>query len=75
MDNYVHLHECSPFWIGIFIYFIRLLFDIDLRIVIEKVLNHVYAIGKSNIMLTWEYIVVLNIKGKHNFKHFTIYTL
>jgi len=42
--------------------------DIDLRIVIEKVLNHVYAIGKSNIMLTWEYIVVLNIKGKHNLK-------
>ena len=27
-------------------------------------------IGKSNIMLTWKYIGVLNIKGKHNFKHF-----
>ena len=29
-----------------------------------------YVIGKSNIMLTWKYIGVLNIKGKHNFKHF-----
>ena len=28
-----------------------------------------YVIGKSNMMLTWKYIIVLNIKGKHNFKH------
>ena len=28
-----------------------------------------YVIGKSNIMQTWKYICVLNIKGKHNFKH------
>ena len=27
-----------------------------------------YIIGKSNIMLTWKYIGVLDIKGKHNFK-------
>jgi len=25
-------------------------------------------------MLTWTYIGVLDIKGKHNFKHFTLYT-
>ena len=30
--------------------------------------------GKSNIMLTWKYIGVLNIKGKHNFKPFLLYT-
>ena len=29
-----------------------------------------YVIGMSNIMLTWKYIGGLNIKGKHNFKHF-----
>jgi len=27
----------------------------------------VYVIGKFNIMQTWKYIIVLNIKGKHNF--------
>ena len=31
-----------------------------------------YVIGKSNIMLTWTYSIVLDIKGKHNFKHFTV---
>jgi len=67
LDRYFHLFKKRKL--------ACLLFDIDLRIVIEKVLNHVYAIGKSNIMLTWEYIVVLNIKGKHNLKQFTIYTL
>ena len=30
-----------------------------------------YVIGKSNIMLTLEYIIYLEIKGKHNFK--TVY--
>ena len=32
----------------------------------------IYVIGKSNIMLTWQYIIVLNfnIKGMHNFKYF-----
>jgi len=29
-----------------------------------------YVIGKSNIRLTLKYIRVLNIKGKHNFKHY-----
>ena len=29
-----------------------------------------YVIGKSNIMLAWKYIGVLDIKGKHNFKQF-----
>ena len=27
-----------------------------------------YVIGKSNIMQTWNYIIVLDIKGKQNFK-------
>jgi len=27
-----------------------------------------HVIRKSNIMLTWKYIIVLNIIGKHNFK-------
>jgi len=27
-----------------------------------------YATEKSNIMLTWKHIIVLDIKGKHNFK-------
>jgi len=29
-----------------------------------------YVIGMSNIMLTWNYVNFLNIKGKHNFKQF-----
>jgi len=43
-----------------------------MRILIDKGLKHFYnyVIGKSNIMLTWKYIIVLNIKGKHNFKQF-----
>jgi len=43
-----------------------------MRILIDKGLNNFYnyVIGKSYIMLTWKYIIVLNIKGKHNFKQF-----
>ena len=43
-----------------------------MRILIDKGLKKIYnyVIGKSNIMLTWKYIIVLNIKGKHNFKQF-----
>ena len=43
-----------------------------MRILIDKGLKkfYNYVIGKSNIMLTWKYIIVLNIKGKHNFKQF-----
>ena len=29
-----------------------------------------YVIGKSNIIQTRRYIIVINSKGKHNFKHF-----
>jgi len=40
-----------------------------MRILIDKSLKHFYnVIGKSNIMQTWTYINVLDIKGKHNFK-------
>jgi len=28
----------------------------------------VYVIGKSNIMLTWTYIIEIDIEGTHNFK-------
>ena len=31
---------------------------------------YLYVIGKSYIMLTWTYTIILNIKGKQNFKHF-----
>ena len=43
-----------------------------MRILIDKGLKHFYnyVIGQSNIILTWKYIIVLNIKGKHNFKQF-----
>jgi len=30
----------------------------------------IYVIGKSNNLLIWKYIGVLNITGIHNFKHF-----
>ena len=33
-----------------------------------------YVTGKSNIVSTWKYIIVLHIKGKNNFKHFLLYT-
>ena len=32
-----------------------------MRILIEKSLMHFYIIGKSNIMQTWKYIIVLDI--------------
>jgi len=37
------------------------LFDVDMRIPIDKALKHVYVIGKSNIVLPWIYIIVLDI--------------
>jgi len=33
-----------------------------------------YVKGKSNILCKQKYIIVLDIKGNHNFKLFTIYT-
>ena len=44
-DNSVHVHEYSPFWVGIFIKQMKkklagLLFDMN--ILIEKALKHVY---------------------------------
>ena len=30
-----------------------------------------FGIGESNVMFTWSYIIVLDIKGKHNFKLYT----
>ena len=48
-DNPVHLHECSPFWVGISIIFKKktapcLLFDVDMRILIGKALNQFYMV-------------------------------
>ena len=34
-----------------------------------------YVIGKSYVLFTWTYAIVLGIKGKHNFKLLTIHTL
>ena len=50
------------------------LFDVDMRIMIDKTLTHSYnyIIGKSKIILTSTYIIVLDIYGKHDLKHFTI---
>jgi len=62
----LHLHECSPFWVGIFITFNKENYCVDMRILIDKAF--LYVIGKSYIMETWKN-GVFNIKGKHNFKH------
>ena len=44
----VQLHECSPFWIGIFIFKKKalpcLLFDVDMHILIDKALKHFYML-------------------------------
>jgi len=41
-NNSVHVHECSTFWVGIFIILKKklpcLLFDVDMRILIGKIL-------------------------------------
>jgi len=47
-DNSVHLYEWSPFWVGIFIIVCKenfgLLFDVDMRILIDKALKHLYML-------------------------------
>jgi len=47
-DNSVHLHECSPFWVGIYITYnkenYRLLFYVDMCILIDKALKHFYML-------------------------------
>ena len=42
-----------------------------MHILIDKacIETFLYVIGKSYIAWTWNYIIVLNIKGKQNFKH------
>ena len=52
-DNSVHLHECSPFWVGIFITFNKenytcLLFYVGMCLLMNKAF--LYVIGRSNIM-------------------------
>ena len=32
-----------------------------------------YGIGKSNIMLTWTYIIVIEIEGKQNFSIYPLW--
>ena len=42
-----------------------------MRILIDKTTEtFLYVIGKSNSVSTWTYIIVLDIKGKQNFKTF-----
>ena len=45
-DNSVHLHECSPFWVGNFIIFKKttILFDVEMHIMIGKALTHLYVL-------------------------------
>jgi len=49
-DNSVHLYECSPFWVGIFItcnkedYHVYLLFYVDMHILIDKALKYFYML-------------------------------
>jgi len=54
-DNSVHVHECSPFWVGIFITFNKenchvYCFYVDMRILIDKALKHFYMLLESIIL-------------------------
>jgi len=55
-DNSVHLHECSPFWVGIFITlkkenYLIYCFYVNMHILIDKNTEaFLYVIGKSTIM-------------------------
>jgi len=68
MDNSVHSHECSPFWVGIFIIYSKktllcLLFDVNICKLLGKAPKQAFlhVIGKSNILIRWTYILVLDI--------------
>ena len=61
-DNSVHLHECSPFWVGIFVIVQKktTMFTVLCRHVHSGWKNtkaFTYVIAKSNIMKTWTYII------------------
>ena len=47
-DNSVHLYECSPFSVGIFVFLKKknlcFLFDVDMRILIGESLKHFYML-------------------------------
>jgi len=51
-DNSVHLHECSPFWVGIFIIIVKktTMFDIDMYILIGKALKHFHIVYEIPIL-------------------------
>ena len=71
----VHLHKCSPLWVAIFIILIKktIMLTVWCRHAHsnwQRTETFLYIIGKSNIMLTWTYLLVIGIKGKHNFKLF-----
>ena len=74
-DNSVHLHECSPFWVGIFIILKKktIMFTVSCRHAHydwQSTQVYLFVNEKANVMLTWTYIIVLYILGKHNFKPF-----
>ena len=66
-DNSEHLHVCSPFLIGNFINFVKktTMFTEWCRHAHsywQSTVNaFLYVLGKSNSMLTWTYIIVLDI--------------
>jgi len=54
-DNSAHLHECSPFWVGIFIIIVLrklqcLLVDSDMRILIGKVMKKWFMVYDRPIL-------------------------
>ena len=74
-DNSVHLHECSPFCVFFFHSILErklicLLFDVNMRILIA--LFHVKR--KTDIMLTWTYIIVIEILAKTQFSNILLNT-
>ena len=79
-DSYAHLHECIPILVGIFNILKKktTMFTVWCRHAHsdwQSTKACLYVVGKSNIMLPWTYIIVLDIWGKHNLKRFTIYAL
>ena len=65
-DNSVHLHECSPFLVGIYMIFkkkttMNTVYCRHAHSDWQSTETVLYVKGKSNIMLKWTYIIVLDV--------------